>query len=83
MLDADFGPNKPRRITVEEMHEFFKEVVKHKDIVHYTMRFDSVMKDIDDLNPGAKRLLETTNPVVLPVAAPIKILVTSVDVLHS
>lgn len=83
MLEADFGPVKPRYITEEDMRIYFKEVVKHKDIVHYTMSFDSTMQDVDDLNPGTKRLLETTNPVVLPVAAPIKILVTSVDVLHS
>jgi heme/copper-type cytochrome/quinol oxidase subunit 2 len=83
MLDNTLTGHKGRYPTVEEMEEYFKEILKHKDIVHYTLSFDSVMKDVDDLTSGNKRLLETSNPVVLPVAAPIKILVTSADVLHS
>jgi len=57
--------------------------VKYKPVVHYSLMFDSVLIDTDDLEFGFKRLIETTNPVVLPYCVPIKVLVTSADVLHS
>jgi len=57
--------------------------VKYKPVVHYSLMFDSVLIDTDDLEFGLRRLLETTNPVVLPYSVPIKVLVTSADVLHS
>jgi len=57
---------------------------KYKPVVHYSLKFDSYSINTDDLfELGLKRLLETTNPVVLPYSVPIKVLVTSADVLHS
>jgi cytochrome c oxidase subunit 2 len=58
-------------------------MTKMKPVVHYSISFDSVMISTEDLANGGKRLLEVSNPVVLPVGVPIKTLVTSADVLHS
>jgi len=45
--------------------------------------FDAVMLTEDELQPGQKRLLDTDNPVVLPVNTNIRLLITAADVLHS
>lgn len=47
------------------------------------MAFDSRLIEDKDLKPGQMRLLETDNPLVVPVGVPIRVLVTSTDVLHS
>jgi heme/copper-type cytochrome/quinol oxidase subunit 2 len=65
------------------MHQFIMDKNKYKPVVHYSLKYDSVAVDTEDLVEGLKRLLETTNPVVLPYSVPIKVLVTSADVLHS
>lgn len=57
--------------------------MEHKPYVHYSITFDSVMVATEDLDEGARRLLDVTSYTVLPVAAPIKVLITSADVLHS
>jgi cytochrome c oxidase subunit 2 len=45
--------------------------------------FDSYLLSADDLTPGAFRLLEVDNRVVLPVNTHIRLLVSAADVLHS
>ncbi|HZB91603.1 MAG TPA: cytochrome c oxidase subunit II [Stellaceae bacterium] len=45
--------------------------------------FDSAFVETKDLKPGQPRLLTVDNPVVLPVGAKVRILVTSTDVIHS
>ena len=45
--------------------------------------FEANMVQEDQLKPGQKRLLDTDNPVVLPVGTTIRILVTGTDVIHS
>ncbi len=45
--------------------------------------FDALMIPDEELKPGAKRLLETDNRVVLPVGTNIRILMTSTDVIHA
>jgi cytochrome c oxidase subunit 2 len=45
--------------------------------------FDSYLLGVDDLTPGAFRLLEVDNRVVLPVNTHIRLLVSAADVLHS
>jgi len=45
--------------------------------------FDSYMLAESDLYPGAFRLLEVDNRVHLPIKTPIRVLVTSSDVIHS
>lgn len=45
--------------------------------------FDATMIPDDELQPGQKRLLDTDNPVVLPVETNIRLLITASDVLHA
>nr|YP_001293856.1 cytochrome c oxidase subunit II [Sardina pilchardus]AYE40137.1 cytochrome c oxidase subunit II [Sardina pilchardus]QNK04170.1 cytochrome c oxidase subunit II [Sardina pilchardus]BAF64169.1 cytochrome c oxidase subunit II [Sardina pilchardus] len=45
--------------------------------------FDSYMVATPDLTPGQSRLLEADHRMVVPMESPIRILVTSEDVLHS
>ena len=47
------------------------------------LAFDAVMLTDDELAEGQRRLLETDNPVVLPVDTKIRLLVTADDVIHS
>jgi len=54
-----------------------------KPVIHYSISFDSTMVSIEDLVTGGLRLIDTTKSVVLPIGVPIKVLVTSADVLHS
>ena len=48
-----------------------------------SFEFDSTLLLESDLVPGNKRLLEVSNRLYLPVNVPLRILVTSGDVLHS
>jgi cytochrome c oxidase subunit 2 len=45
--------------------------------------FDAAIVDEKDLQPGQPRLLETDNPVVVPVGVDVRVLTTSTDVIHS
>nr|YP_009184312.1 cytochrome c oxidase subunit II [Chaetophractus vellerosus]ALO62322.1 cytochrome c oxidase subunit II [Chaetophractus vellerosus]ALO62335.1 cytochrome c oxidase subunit II [Chaetophractus vellerosus] len=47
------------------------------------LNFDSYMIPTMDLKPGELRLLEVDNRVVLPMEMPIRMLISSEDVLHS
>nr|YP_007374653.1 cytochrome c oxidase subunit II [Sirthenea flavipes]ADU58099.1 cytochrome c oxidase subunit II [Sirthenea flavipes] len=47
------------------------------------IEFDSYMKPINDLEMSDFRLLDVDNRMVLPMATPIRILVTATDVIHS
>lgn len=46
-------------------------------------KFSSYLVEVDDLEKGDFRLLETTVPVILPIDTFIRVLVTASDVLHS
>ena len=48
-----------------------------------TFNFDSYMVQTEDLSKNGLRLLETTNPVVVPYKKYIKVYVTASDVIHS
>lgn len=50
---------------------------------HGNFTFDALMIPDGELKPGARRLLETDNRVVLPVGTNIRILMTSTDVIHA
>jgi cytochrome c oxidase subunit 1 len=47
------------------------------------LSFDSYMKPESDLVLGQLRLLETDNPLILPVNTSIRLLITGMDVIHS
>jgi len=71
------------RITEAQTSTLFYGLMKLKSVVHYQISFDSTMISVDDLNEGEGRLYEVSEYVVLPVGVPIKVLITSADVLHS
>ena len=50
---------------------------------YQNLEFDSYMIPTQDLLPGQPRLLEVDNRLVTPTHSPIRVLVTSADVLHS
>nr|DAC76976.1 TPA_asm: cytochrome oxidase subunit 2 [Sceloporus woodi] len=47
------------------------------------LTFDSYMTPTSDLSPGTFRLLEVDNRMVVPMEAPIRVLISAEDVLHS
>lgn len=53
------------------------------DIEGINVQFDSYAKTIDDLDKGELRLLDVDNILYLPVNLPIRLLTTSIDVIHS
>ena len=50
---------------------------------HDNLTFASNLVEEKDLKPGQKRLLEVDNPLVVPVGAKVRVLVTGTDVIHS
>jgi len=48
-----------------------------------SFEFDSNLVGEEDLLPGTHRLLEVDNRLFLPVGIPVRLLITSSDVLHS
>jgi len=65
-----------------DLELFSDSFVKSKsDIVNIV--FDSRMVEESDLQFGSLRLLEVDNRLILPTFTPIRVLVTSYDVLHS
>ena len=46
------------------------------------LEFDSYMLPLEDLDKGQLRLLEVDNRVILPIETPIRVIVSSADVLH-
>lgn len=50
---------------------------------HGNFTFDANLVPDDELKPGQKRLMETDNPVVLPVGKNVRLLMTATDVLHA
>nr|UEV65413.1 cytochrome c oxidase subunit II [Hyphessobrycon pulchripinnis] len=50
---------------------------------YHDLSFDSYMIPTQDLTPGQFRLLEADHRMVIPMDSPIRILVTSDDVIHS
>ena len=53
------------------------------DIEGINVQFDSYAKTEDDLDKGELRLLDVDNILYLPINLPIRLLTTSVDVIHS
>nr|QFQ52402.1 cytochrome oxidase subunit 2 [Paramoeba aparasomata] len=62
-------------------HFRFKQNHEHELLYRYS--FDSYMVPSEELEPGQTRLLDTTNPLVIPIARYASVTVTSVDVIHS
>lgn len=69
------------RLTIKAMgHQWYwsYEYTDYEDLA-----FDSYIIPTQDLAPGQFRLLETDHRIVVPVIAPVRILVSAEDVIHS
>ena len=74
-----------------DMYKLFMETYGDADAFYKGLEnldFQTLSKTIDvnlknEEEPGFFRLLTVDNPIILPVNTPIKLIVTSVDVLHS
>nr|YP_009711079.1 cytochrome c oxidase subunit II [Murexia melanurus]QGI24474.1 cytochrome c oxidase subunit II [Murexia melanurus] len=77
LMDEIFNPY----LTVKAMgHQWYwsYEYTDYEDL-----SFDSYMVPTQDLTPGQFRLLEVDNRIVLPMELPIRMLISSEDVLHA
>ena len=72
---------KTQFLPVEQL--FSAEKIDFYKFKYIRFKFDSYMVETNDLVTGELRLLETTNPIILPVDTNIKVLVTADDVIHS
>lgn len=63
--------------------DFINKIPFVKPVIHVSYNFDSIMKLEGDLIEGTHRLLEVDNRVVLPLGVPIRLIITSIDVIHS
>ena len=61
-------------------HQWYWEY-QYPDNGNFT--FDANMVPDSDLKPGQKRLMDTDNPVVLPVGKKVRLLFASADVIHN
>jgi heme/copper-type cytochrome/quinol oxidase subunit 2 len=68
--------------TLENKKENFFNLYTNNVEKDCSIAFDSYLQPIEDLKEG-QRLLNTTNPVILPVGTYVKVLITSDDVIHS
>ena len=79
MYYMDRVPNADMTIKVTGHQWYWSYAYPDQD----NLSFDSNMIAEKDLKPGQKRLLEVDNPLVVPVGANVRVLVTGTDVIHS
>jgi heme/copper-type cytochrome/quinol oxidase subunit 2 len=75
-MNNAFAVRRQRWFDDGNIHEVTDEIL-------YRYSFDSYMIPSEELKPSQTRLLETTNPLVIPLARYASVTVTSVDVIHS
>lgn len=66
-----------------EISDIFSEAGNNGTFDNFHINFDSYTKSETDLEPGELRLLDVDNRVLLPINTPIRLLITSQDVIHS
>ena len=79
MYFMDRIPNADMTIKVTAHQWYWSYAYPDQD----NLSFDSNMVEEKDLKPGQKRLLEVDNPLVVPVGANVRVLITGTDVIHS
>nr|YP_122146.1 cytochrome c oxidase subunit II [Zaglossus bruijni]CAG26332.1 cytochrome c oxidase subunit II [Zaglossus bruijni] len=77
MMDEINNPN----LTIKTMGHQWYWSYEYSD--YEDLSFDSYMIPTQDLTTGQMRLLEVDNHLVLPIELPIRMLISSEDVLHS
>lgn len=72
---------KAAELTIKAIGKQWYWSYEYPDNGNFT--FDATMTAEADLKPGQPRLLETDNPVVVPVNTNVRLLVTAADVIHA
>lgn len=72
---------KQAELTIKAIGKQWYWSYEYPDNGNFT--FDATMVQEADLKPGQVRLLETDNPVVVPVGTNVRLLVTAADVIHA
>lgn len=72
---------KQAELTIKAIGKQWYWSYEYPDNGNFT--FDATLVQEADLKPGQHRLLETDNPVVVPVDTNIRLLVTAADVIHA
>jgi cytochrome c oxidase subunit II len=72
---------KDAELTIKAIGKQWYWSYEYPDNGNFT--FDATMTAEADLKPGQPRLLETDNPVVVPVNTNVRLLVTAADVIHA
>ena len=72
---------KDAELTIKAIGKQWYWSYEYPDNGNFT--FDATMTAEADLKPGQLRLLETDNPVVVPVNTNVRLLVTAADVIHA
>lgn len=72
---------KQAELTIKAIGKQWYWSYEYPDNGNFT--FDATMVQEVDLKPGQVRLLETDNPVVVPVNTNVRLLVTAADVIHA
>lgn len=72
---------KEAELTIKAIGKQWYWSYEYPDNGNFT--FDATMVQEADLKPGQMRLLETDNPVVVPVNTNVRLLVTAADVIHA
>ena len=70
-------------ITVKAIGQQWYWSYELSDIEDIDIAFDSYAISDSDINLGHIRLLDVDNPLYLPILSPIRLLTTSIDVIHS
>jgi len=82
-IDETFGPKITVKIIGHQWYWSYEcyDILKNNMII--TFNYDSYMINTSDLEFGEFRLLEVDAPLYLPIRIHIRLLITSIDVLHS
>ncbi len=72
---------KQAELTIKAIGKQWYWSYEYPDNGNFT--FDATLVQEADLKPGQMRLLETDNPVVVPVNTNVRLLVTAADVIHA
>jgi len=86
--ETDLDPNLTIRIIGHQWYwnyqaKILSVLVKEKKVAIFKFNYDSIIVSDLDLLKGGKRLLETDKVLILPYKVVIRLLITSVDVLHA
>jgi len=83
-IDVNVEKSQQKQVAFIRVSDYNKYGLRLSDDARpVSFEFDSNLVFDDDLSKGTHRLLEVDNRLFLPVGVPVRLLITSTDVLHS